>query len=83
MKKVFAAALLMGFFATACIVTDDTCECMYDDYPTCLNSIDLGASCMDDCYWDVVDCYEECYLDGYAGGYCAAGAVYDECLCDY
>ncbi|MBU1511582.1 hypothetical protein KKD52_14595, partial [Myxococcota bacterium] len=29
MKKLFAAALCMGFFATACVVTDDTCECFY------------------------------------------------------
>lgn len=83
MKKLFAAALCMGFFATACVVTDDTCECFYDDAPTCLNAVDLGYSCVDDCNWDVIDCDSECYLDGALGGYCGVGAYEDDCVCEY
>ncbi len=68
MKKLFAAAFVLSLFTTACIFVDDSCECMYDDPPTCLNSIDLGVSCVNDCDWDVVDCDDDCYMDGYAVG---------------
>ncbi len=82
MRKLFAAALCMGFFATACIVTDDTCECFDGDPSTCLNAVDLGDTC-DGCYWYVVDCQELCWNQGADDGYCEIGALYDECMCEY
>lgn len=83
MKKLFAAAFMMAFFASGCLVVDDSCECMYEDPPTCINGVDLGASCDNDCDWDVVDCDDYCYGNGYAGGYCAEGVVEDYCSCEY
>lgn len=83
MKKILIAAFLTGLMTTACVFVDDSCECVYEDPPTCLNSIDLGASCMNDCDWDVVDCDEDCYYDGYAGGHCEEGAFEDYCVCYY
>ncbi len=83
MKKLFIAACMLGFLSAGCLVVDDSCECMYEDPPTCLNSIDLGVSCSNDCDWDVLDCDYDCYADGYAGGYCAEGIAEDYCVCEY
>ncbi len=82
MKKLIAACFVV-FFASACVVTTDSCECFYEDPPTCLNSVDLGVSCYNDCDWDVVDCDADCYYDGYDGGYCQTGVVEDYCVCVY
>ena len=84
MKKLFAAAIVMGFFASACVVVDDACECYYGDPPMCLNSIDLAYGCSDDCNWDVIeDCDASCYLAGYSGGECIDGGGFydDDCSC--
>ncbi|MBN2725336.1 MAG: hypothetical protein JXR95_14825 [Deltaproteobacteria bacterium] len=84
MKKLLSIAFIsvfLAFGASSCVV-EDSCECMYGDLPTCLNAIDLGEGCTNDCDWDyITDCDLDCYDLGYVGGTCEYFASGDDCVC--
>jgi hypothetical protein len=83
MKKLFLIVAVFASFAFASCVVEESCECMFGEPDTCLNSYDLGSGCANDCDFDtVIDCDALCVNAGAYSGQCGNdGFIDDECLC--